>query len=99
MAMGAGRHGLPLALHDAVLGNFGIERDGVTAERAIQLDNTSGEILHHHSVRHASIRITPASSPQLFGVPQCANLLRVAARAIGARWSEDAIKKLNSLAE
>ena len=43
--------------------------------------------------------ILDAASPQLFGVSQCANLLRVAARAVGARWSEEAIAKLDSLAE
>jgi hypothetical protein len=41
--------------------------------------------------------ILDAASPRLFGVPQCANLLRVAASAVGARWSEEAVRQLNSL--
>ncbi|MGC2492760.1 hypothetical protein [Candidatus Binatus sp.] len=41
--------------------------------------------------------ILRAASPNLFGVPQCANLLIVAAQAVGARWSEEAIKQLKTL--
>jgi hypothetical protein len=47
--------------------------------------------------RISAQEILRAASPKLFGVPQCANLLIVAARAVGARWSEEAIRQLNLL--
>lgn len=39
--------------------------------------------------------IIRACSPQLFGPPDCARLLLVAAQAVGVRWSADTLERLN----